>query len=426
MKRKLFGLAVVMAVLGLAGWGGSQLYRELDVQGGSQVPVTRVKRSDVTFTVSAQGAVQGGNSAMLVAPMTGSREVTLISLRTPGETVAKDEVVAQFDTTEENYKLREAEADLAEAELSVTQSENETKAREEELNYELIKARADLKVAEFDCLKNELLPAMVAKQNEITRDGAREKLQKLERDYPVRKAAAAASIAIQHATRNKAQVQAATARRNIEMMTLRAPISGYVNVERNQNSNFYFSGMQLPLLQVGDAVRAGMPVVQIPDLSTWEATAQIGEQDRGHIALGQPADIQIVALPGQTFKGTVADLGGTSGPPWNRRFECKLKLQSAPPELRPGMTVRLVITTHTEKDALWIPAQALFESDGRKFVYVHTASGFSTRDVELVRRSESQVVLNGLKEGDLVAMANPIENQDAKSGGQGALKAIGK
>ena len=290
----------------------------------------------------------------------------------------------------------------------------------------MIKARSDLKIAEIECTRNPLLAAITAQQNDISRQAAAERLEKLERDYPSRKAAATASIAIQRASREKAKMMAATAKRNIEMMTLRAPMGGYVNVERNQNSNFFYQGMQLPLLQVGDAVRPGLPVAQIPDLATWEATAQIGEEDRGHLAIGQQSSVELVALPGAKLSGTIANLGGTAGPPWNRRFECKLNVQGAAAGMRPGMTARIVITTHTARNALWIPAQALYESDGRKFVYLQGPDGFSTKDVTMVRRGESQVVVDGLKEGDVVTLANPIENRESGKSGGGVTKALTK
>jgi len=426
MTRQYFGLLVFAGVLALAGWGGSHVYAELHSQSAVTIPVTRVKRGDVTFHVSAQGSVQGGKSRTLVAPMTGSREMVLTTLRRPGEMVEKDEIVAEFDTTEETYKLREAEADLAETELQVKQSEFESQAREEELNYELIKARGDLKIAEIECTRNSLLAPITAQQNDITRDAARERLQKLEKDYPSRKKAATASIAIQLAAREKARMMAATGRRNIEMMTLRAPMAGYVNVDRNQNSNFFYQGMQLPLLQVGDGVRPGMPVAQIPDMATWEATAQIGEEDRGHLALGQQAAIELVALPGGKLTGTVSNLGGTTGSPWNRRFECKLNVTGTVPGMRPGMTARITIATHTAKNVLWIPAQALYESEGRKFVYLQSPGGFTTKDVTMIRRGESQVIIDGLKDGDVISMANPLQNQDTKSAAGGASKALPK
>jgi HlyD family secretion protein len=170
-----------------------------------------------------------------------------------------------------------------------------------------------------------------------------------------------------------------------------------------------------------------MAVAQIPDLATYEASAQINEYDRGHLAVGLDAELRVVALKGKLFRGKVKDLGGTTGPPWNRRFECKLGLLDPSPELRPGMSVQLVIKTETLRNALWVPAQALQESDGRAFVYVRSGGTFSTRDVKLVRRGESQVVIDGLREGELVAMARPDEKKRSPANAkESATKAISK
>jgi multidrug efflux pump subunit AcrA (membrane-fusion protein) len=380
----------------------------------------------VNFTISAKGALQGGNSRMLTAPMVGSQSLVITELRQSGELVKQGDVVARFDITEESYKLREAESDLAEAEAQVVQAENEAAAKEEELNHELIKARGDLKDAQFEAERNPLVAAITARQNDLAVAGASDRLAKLERDYPARKEAARASIAIQNAAREKAKMLAETARKNIEMMTLKAPADGYINVERNTNTNFFFSGMTLPLFQVGDQIRPGMAAAQIPDMSSWEVGAKIAEADRGHLSVSQPAEIRVIALPGRVFTGRVKDLGGTTGPPWERRFECKLSLDDPVPELRPGMSARLVVATEKMSGVLWLPAQALFESDGRNFVYLKSGSGFQSRDVKLVRRSESQVVIEGLNEGNEVALASPDQSQPGKSGGPGAAKAVAK
>jgi hypothetical protein len=91
------------------------------------------------------------------------------------------------------------------------------------------------------------------------------------------------------------------------------------------------------------------------------------------------------------------------------------------------MTSNLVITVETLENVLWIPAQALFESDGRTFVYVRGPGGFVPHDVVLVRRSESQAVITGIKEGESVAMSTPdqqLKTANAPSGG--AMKALSK
>lgn len=427
MRRRIFAFLIIVGSVAAAAWGGVRLLRKMEQSGEVVVPAAAARRTSVVFSITAKGDVQGGNSKMLSAPMTGSPQLVLTDLRKPGDVVKKDDVVAQFDITEENFKLREAQADLAEAEQQVTQAQNETLAKQEELNAELIKARTDLKTAELDCARNPLLATIAAKQNDLALTAAKERLEKLERDYPQRKAAASASVAIQEAGRKKAIVQGETARRNIENMTLRAPVGGYINVERNTNSNWFFPGMNFPLYQVGDAVRAGMAVAQIPDLTSWEVTARIAEQDRGHLSIGQAAEFKIVALPGRAYRGKVVNLGGTTGPPWERRFECKMALEGSTPDLRPGMSALITVETGRLDQVIAIPAQALFERDGKPFVYLGSAQGFSPKDVKLVRRSESQVVVEGLAEGQLVALASPDQKKEDKSkAGGGATKAIAR
>ena len=95
------------------------------------------------------------------------------------------------------------------------------------------------------------------------------------------------------------------------------------------------------------------------------------------------------------------------------------------PELRPGMSAQIVVTTDAMKGVLSLPAQALFENDGRSFVYAQTGSGFTPKDVTLVRRNEMRVVVTGVGEGQLVALANPTETAKKKSAA-GALQSIAK
>ena len=114
-------------------------------------------------------------------------------------------------------------------------------------------------------------------------------------------------------------------------------------------------GMSFPPFQLGDTARAGMAVAQIPDLKNWEVSANVGELDRGHLAAGQKVTMSVVALAGKSFRGHVKMLGGTTGPPWDRHFECRIALDKPRPELRPGMTSNMVITAEILDNVLWLP-----------------------------------------------------------------------
>src|SRR5580698_9849333 len=127
MRKIVIGTVAAAALAGtlavLLAWGGPRLAKAVSPPSVSRLPVTQVKRGDVTITVSAKGALSGGHTEMLAAPMTGGGDMAITYLREPGEQVAAGDVVVKFDTTEQQYKLKEAEADLAESEQQVIQTE---------------------------------------------------------------------------------------------------------------------------------------------------------------------------------------------------------------------------------------------------------------------------------------------------------------
>jgi multidrug efflux pump subunit AcrA (membrane-fusion protein) len=425
--RTLLLLLAVLAVVGALAWGAIRVVRATTATIALELPTTRVKKGSVTLTVAARGELQGGNSEMLTAPMIGGGDMAITSLREPGELVSPGDVVVQFDTTEQDFKLKEAEADLAEAQQQVIKAEADSLATDEESQYAMLSAQSDVKLAEIELRRNPTISAIAARQNEILLEAARNRQRQTTQDLANKKTTSSAGVAIQKAQENKARVMADIARKNIENMTLKAKTGGYVNVQQNTNQNMMYWGMQLPPFQLGDTASGGMAVAQIPDLKSWEVSANVGELDRGHLTVGQKVTIRVVALAGKEFSGKVKNIGGTTGPPWDRRFEARITLDQAAPELRPGMTSNMVITLETLDNVLWIPSQALFESDGRTFVYARGPNGFVPHDVTLVKRSESQAVITGIEEGETVAMSNP--DQQLKTGAatsNGAMKALSK
>jgi HlyD family secretion protein len=421
VRRALKILLILIAVAGIVGglaWEARRMYTAVKPQTDTTIPITAVKRNDLTLTVSARGELRGGNSEVLSAPLTTGSELHLTMLRTTGQLVKANEPVVEFDSTDQEFKLKEAEADLAEANMKVEQAKSQAAAQLEEDTYSLAAAESLVKLAEYDVRKNPILSTIQARQNDLALKAAQDRLTQIRQDIGSRKETNGAAIKVQEAAVGKANVEVATAKRNIDALTLKAHRDGYVSLKQNTSGNFFMEGMTLPYYQVGDAVRGGMAVAEIPDLRNWELTATIGELDRGHIALNQKVDVEVVALPGRKFHGHVKDLGGTGGPPWDRHFQCRMQLDDPNPELRPGMSVRVVITTDVLRNALWVPTQAVFESGSKTYVFTPSGSGYAPHDVKLVRRSESQVVIEGLNEGQTVALANPEQQSQKKAPSQ--------
>jgi len=426
--RTLIFLAMALGAAALIAWGALRIVRTAAADPvAAETPATRVKRGSVAITVSARGSLQGGNAEVLTAPQVAQDTLNVTELRQPGELVEPGDVVAAFDITQQDYNLREAESDLSEADQHVTQTEADNAASDEENHYAVESADTAVKLAEQEMRRNPVSAALVARQNEIALEAARNHLKQTQADLVNQRTSAGASLAIQKAAQSKAQTTAEMARKNIESMTLKAKTEGYVSLSQNTfNSFIVTTGMTIPPIQIGDTIRPGMTIAQIPDMQSWEVSAQISELDRGHLSIGQAVTVSVVALAGKSFTGRVKSLGDSSGQAWDRKFDCRMTLDHASPELRPGMSSNLVITAETLDNVLWVPSQALFERDGRSFVYLKTPSGFAPRDVTLVKRSESQVVLTGVIEGDAVALSNPSEQKKPASQQQSAAKAISK
>ncbi|MGH9477364.1 MAG: efflux RND transporter periplasmic adaptor subunit [Terriglobales bacterium] len=412
--RWLVGVIIVLAVI----WGAWALMRELNAASTAGIPTAVVQRGQVRLQVYAEGTLKGGNSELLVAPSVASGQLTISYLAPAGTLVHKGDTVAEFDTTTEHYNLTEALQALEQAQQQVIFAETSTASQTVADTYALQHARDQIAIDKLNVQQNPILPKVQAEQNLLTLNSDEATLRQLESDIASRKASNAATIAVQVAAEKKAEADANTARLDIAAMTLTAHTNGYVAVELNQGFMRGFAGQAAQNFQIGDTVRHGQTVAEIPDTTTWEVDLQVDELDAGHLAPGEPVQVEFVALPGRTYQGQVETIGTATGPVWDRVVECDVRLLHPSPELRPGFTAQAVVTTDVLNNVLHAPAQAVFTEGGRQVVFVRRKGEFAMLPVSVVQRSESQAVLQGVQQGDVLALSNPQNH--ALSGGGGA------
>jgi HlyD family secretion protein len=399
--------AIVAAGFGIARGLRAAIGALAEVDDGA-VPTTAVRRADVNIEVTARGELQGGGARALIVPRAGTAELPITFLRDTGDLVEEGDVIAEFDPSGQQYDLIQAEADLEEARQQLVKAQADSYVALEKARLDVTTTQADLEISRLDQLENQFLGKIQQRRNQIAMEQATNKHEQAVRDLTHREATKDAGIGGQKAAVQEAQSKAETARRTMAGLTLRAPTSGYVQLAENTNGlSVIFSGMQIPTFQLGDAARPGQTVARIPDMSAWEVSTQIPETDRAFLAVGQPAIISPKAMPGRSFKGRISVLGGSAGSAWNRTFNCRIALDDADDGLRPGMSVDVIIRVETLEKVLWLPAQAVFEREGRWFVYRQAAEGYLTHPVTLVRRTESQAVVSGIDEGVAVALAQP-------------------
>ena len=85
--------------------------------------------------------------------------------------------------------------------------------------------------------------------------------------------------------------------------------------------------------------------------------------------------------------------------------------------LRPGLLADVEIQVEKLTDVVHVPAQAVFQRNGRYVVYVHNKGKYEPRPVQLVKQSESTMVIaSGVQAGEVVAMADPFADKKSKNG----------
>lgn len=427
-SRKAITWAVVAVVL-CAVVGVVAAARKAGPAGSStDVPTGHVKRGDLDMKVLVTGELKASHSAMLTAPPIGGGALQLTHLLHTGSLVKKGDLVMEFDPSEQHFKLDQNRSELQQAEQEITKAKADAAVVSAQDKVALLKARFDVRRAELDVQKNELVSAIDARKNELILEGAQRVLAELEQDVKSRSASNQASILLAEEKRNKAKLAMEQAQSNIDKMRVMAPMDGLVALEKNEGATggFFFSGMSLPEYREGDQVEPGRTVGQVIDPNGMELVAKVGERERNRIKEGQSADIQLDALPGTTFHGTVKTVAGNSSRRFwdddtSSKFEVAITLASVDPWMRPGLTAHISINSDPRKNVVYVPRLALFLKDNKRVVYVRKGSNFETREVKIQAENESRAAIEGIDTGTEIALVDPTApRKSANPGGASA------
>jgi multidrug resistance efflux pump len=207
-----------------------------------------------------------------------------------------------------------------------------------------------------------------------------------------------------------------TAQGYLRMMQLRAPNDGIVNVLSNFRSQGSF-GQSTPPFKEGDNAWTGAEIAEIPDLSEMYVDLKLEEVDRGKLRLGQEVRIRVDAIPDKEFSAKldwispIAALVFKGGSTAEKTFPARATITKLDERLRPGMSASTEIIIERQPNSLLIPSRASFAKDGKPAVFEQVGKSFVTRQIELGKQNDEDVIVTGgLKEGDVVTLENPAES----------------
>ena len=167
-------------------------------------------------------------------------------------------------------------------------------------------------------------------------------------------------------------------------------------------------------IKTGNFVQINTPIFRIIDADKLEATLNVPERELATMKAGLPVALQVDALPGKTFAGTVdrvapvVDSGSGTF-----RVVCSFDNGGV---LQPGMFGRIRIDYDNRADALALPRGALLEDEGKPAVFV-VRNGKAARVPLALGYVEGDwaEVRSGLKQGEQVIVAGKSAVRDGSA-----------
>ncbi len=177
-------------------------------------------------------------------------------------------------------------------------------------------------------------------------------------------------------------------------------------------------------VSVGQAVsgaggnNGGTEVMTIANLRDMIVAAHVNQADVTRMKVGQTVDIEVEAVPGLKFPGTVYRIAPQATIKNNLKgFDSQILLKDIDPRVRPGMTANLNIPLMAADNVLAVPLAAVFTEQGDRYVYVKGDEGFEVRPVQVgVADFQYAEILSGLTAGEVVSLVRPTDDEtDGKS-----------
>jgi multidrug efflux pump subunit AcrA (membrane-fusion protein) len=176
-------------------------------------------------------------------------------------------------------------------------------------------------------------------------------------------------------------------------------------------------------IQVGSVLTPWSPIIAtLPDMTKMISETYINEIDIAKIKVGQKVTLSIDAFPDKELQGeviSVANIGQPMPKSDSKVFLVNIRVFGSDPDLKPAMTTGNLIQTGVYNDKLYVPSEAVFETDSTRFVYLNNKK-IVKQLVDTGEENEDYMIINkGVKQGDILLLSEPEKTEDIETIGWG-------
>lgn len=384
-SEKPLSQLVVFAALAtaLGGCSKSPAAQARSPEGNAKpVAVAAVHKASVRRAVDVVGTLAAVDQVTVSSETDGKVRRILADL---GDRVRAGQVLVELDPERQQYTLAQQQAALARA-LAQYGATDPQHLPEIERTPDVQKARADLVQASqsFDRASELFKRTLISQQ---TLDDAKTALESKKASY---------DSALQTARDLRASIQASEATmklaaRQLRDTEIRAPFDGYV--ERR-------------LVNLGELVKAPMPVMAIVRLDPLKVIAELPEKMAPWITAGRSLELHVDAYPGRTFNGKVTRISPAVNTS-TRAFAFEAVVPNPDALLKPGTFARVHVESDKVDEVLTLPYAAMQYRYGVNRVFVVSGDRLGMRELQVGDRLGDRIeIVSGVKEEERVAVTD--------------------
>jgi HlyD family secretion protein len=393
----------VLVILGLVVVGVGGLLYLNSRRPAPLVRVAKVTRADIQSVITSNGKVEPVAPSTLRARFDGfvNRVVA-----TEGQSVQRGQLLLAMDDTQVRAQLEQARAELATEQAGLRAAQAGGRAAElARLNGDLTAAQAqrDLLQSQQDAL-TKLVAEHAATSEEVEKNRAA-----LER--------AKADVEYLHKSKEQFEQQVGLDRERLALSVARWQAQVKDLQEKVDSARVVApqSGVLFSLpVHERDFVHTGDLLAEIADLHNVRVRAFVDEPELGGLRPGQLVEVTWDALPDRTWTGRTEAVPQQVVARGSRNVgELLCSISNTGMELKPNTTVNVRIQLEERKNVLSVPRGAVEISGSNHYVYVVEGDRLQRREVGVGISNDTQFeIVNGLKEGDTVALAGNVPLQD--------------
>lgn len=355
----------------------------------------RVRRGVLTRDVVLTGELTAARGDDVTVPRLPSWQTSIKWLAEDGSEVKKGERVVELDNSA-------FASNLDSKRQSVAQAQQEMQQKEAEWLADTLQKRLDVetKKSEFDKAKidasvpRDLLSAREYESRQMKLKRSEVELAKATDLLKAQKTGVNSERENLRLTLQKAERELTIAERAIEELILRSPRDGIVVLRDHPWEGRRFLE--------GDTVFVGLPIAQLPEMSSLQAEGALADVDDGRIAAGDAATIILDAYPALRYRGRVRSISAvaqeSSRQSLRRAFRVVVALDALDTaRMRPGLSSRIIVH-RASAASLIAPRAGLDFSAARPRARLTGGKSVEVRVGDC--NAQECVVSSGLSEGD--------------------------